>query len=321
MDILYEDADLLAVNKPSGIATIPGRTDPANILAQLTAQLTARDGAPPAKLLVIHRLDQDTSGLLLVAKHPAAQRDLSSQFGRREVRKVYWAIVPGRPAQPEGEIRTGLEPDPRRPGCMKPTRRRSARQAATAWRILERYRGWSLIEARPLTGRTHQIRVHLMLLGHPIAGDPFYGRSQGVFLSAFKPGYRLQKGDVEHPLMARLALHAHSLTFRRPGGGAELTLEAPLPKDFRSTLTALRKYGLDKRATRDAADAADTVGRVGPDRGRGGKPSPAAVGGGPAAGAVAAAGHVPLPEGWEVDDEGAEGGPDLEPDEHDVAEP
>jgi RluA family pseudouridine synthase len=247
MDILYEDADFLAVNKPAGLATIPGRTDPASVIGELSRQLAERDRTEPPRLLVVHRLDQDTGGILLVAKHTDAQRNLSGQFGKRQVQKTYLAIIAGTPEPPEGDIRVALEADPGRPGAMKPTRRRTAKQAHSAYKVLEEFRGLSLVEVRPTTGRSHQIRVHFKAIGYPLAVDPLYGSSRGVFLSDFKHGFNLKKGDVEQPLIGRLTLHALKLKFKRPSDGTELELEAPLPKDFRGALQALRKYAKPRR--------------------------------------------------------------------------
>ena len=248
MDILHEDADFLAVNKPAGLATIPGRTEPESVMDELARQLARRDRlSDPPKLLVVHRLDRDTSGVLLVARHTDAQRKLTSQFGKRTVAKVYRALIAGSPDPAEGEIAIALEPDPDRPGAMKPTRRRSRKKAVSQYRVLEEFRGLSLVEVRPVTGRTHQIRVHFQAIGHPLAVDPIYGSAEGVMLSRFKAGFRLKRGDRERPLIARLTLHALRVGFARPSDGQPMEVEAPLPKDFRATLEALRKWAAVRR--------------------------------------------------------------------------
>jgi RluA family pseudouridine synthase len=263
MHILHEDADFLAVNKPAGLATIPGRTEPESVMDQLARQLARRDRlAEPPKLLVVHRLDRDTSGVLLVARHTDAQRKLTSQFGKRTVGKVYWALVAGTPDPAEGEIAIALEPDPDRPGAMKPTRRRSRTKAVSQYRVLEEFRGLSLVEVRPVTGRPHQIRVHFQAIGHPLAVDPIYGSAEGLMLSRFKAGFRLKRGDRERPLIARLTLHALRVGFARPSDGQPMEVEAPLPKDFRATLEALRKWAAVRRpkpAARPAATAPTPV--------------------------------------------------------------
>lgn len=247
MDILYEDSDFLAVNKPPGLATIPGRTDPESVIGELPRQLAKRDGGEPRKLLVVHRLDQDTGGVLLVAKNTDAQRALASQFGRREVEKTYWLLVAGAVEPADGDINISLETDPKRPLAMKPTRRRTAKKAHTAYRTLEDFGGLTLVEARPTTGRMHQIRVHFASIGHPLAVDPIYGSATGICLSSFKPDFRMKRGDRERPLIDRLTLHALRVKFRRPSDNQVMELEAPLPKDFRSTLQALRKWAVPFR--------------------------------------------------------------------------
>jgi RluA family pseudouridine synthase len=264
MDILHEDAEFLVVNKPAGIPVIPGRFEPDSVLRELGRQLAKRDKTPGPKLLVVHRLDQDTSGVLVLARTTDAQSRLSSQFSDRNIEKTYHALVRGLPEPAEGDIDAAVGADPERPGSMKVWTGRGGKAAHSHYRVLEEFRGVSLVEVRPTTGRTHQIRVHMASIGHPVAVDPLYGPripggkpAEGLFLSEFKAGFRMGKGQHERPLIGRLTLHALRLKFARPGDGRMMEIEAPLPKDFRATLEALRKWAPPRRRATDPAAAAE----------------------------------------------------------------
>lgn len=241
LELLYDDADLVAVNKPANLATIPGRTESLSLLEQLASQLNlpARGQTDP-RLRVVHRLDKDTSGVILFAKNVETQRHLSHQFQNNTVRKEYLALVVGRPLEDEGEIDAPLAPDRQRPGRMMV--HKDGKPARTLWKIEEVFRGLTLLRVFPRTGKTHQIRVHLSHIGCPLAIDPLYVPSgTGLFLSKYKRGYRLGKWQEEKPLMARLTLHAQRLSVEVSGGEMR-AFEAPLPKDFRATLNMLGKH-------------------------------------------------------------------------------
>ena len=193
-----------------------------------------RAARPGARFLeLVHRLDRDTSGLLLVAKNDAAHRALSRQFAGRQVGKTYLALVWGRPDPPQGRIEAPLG---RHPAVRTRMAVRSAggREAVTDYRTLETLGPFSFLEIRILTGRTHQIRVHMRHLGHPVAGDGRYGGSG--FRKVRSPGFRevLESFD-------RLALHASVLEFRHPASGAAMRFHAPLPDDFARMLARLRE--------------------------------------------------------------------------------
>ena len=247
LTILYEDADLVAVDKPAGVPTIPARgDDPDSILARLRKQLNLPEvGEVDARLRVVHRIDRDTSGVLLMAKHLSAQRMLSDQFRHREVSKQYLAIVSGRPTEPSGHIDANLAAvgaAGRKMGVV----RHGGRPAVTDWQVERVYRDVALLRVFPRTGKTHQIRVHLKHIGLPLAIDPVYhpvmaGKPVGVFLSTFKSKYRPPSDREERPLIDRLTLHAERLQFTRPDG-QPMEIVAPLPKDFRATLNSLDKY-------------------------------------------------------------------------------
>lgn len=234
IDILLDDPAFLAVNKPAGVPTIPGRQGGASV-----RDLLAR-GGPGGELRIVHRLDKQTSGALLLARTAEAQRALSEQFQRREVEKTYLALVRGAPDRDAGLINAPLARDPKSPTRMV-VQPKKGKPSRTRWEVLERFGGIALIRCRPLTGRQHQIRVHLAHASMPLLVDPVYGRSEGFFLSEVKARYKRGKFQEERPLIARLTLHAESLAFAHPATGAPIRVEAPLPKDLRATLNQLRK--------------------------------------------------------------------------------
>lgn len=226
LTILYQDAHLVAVDKPPGRLVIPGRGPP-----EPTVQEEAQ--ASLGRLWVVHRLDRGTSGVLLFARTAAAHRALNLAFDRREVEKRYLALVRGAPA-PEARLDAPIAPARR--GRMRPARPGDARgkPAVTRVRVIEAFPArpplpaLALVEALPETGRTHQIRVHLAWAGSALAVDPDYGE-EGPLLGA--------GGEV---LLARTPLHAAALEVRHPATGAALHLEAALPEDMARALAAAR---------------------------------------------------------------------------------
>jgi RluA family pseudouridine synthase len=241
--LLHQDDDVIAVEKPAGLAVIPGRGESEDLLHRLAEQIgLPASGTTDPRLRIVHRLDKDTSGVLLLAKHIGAQRALSEQFQNNLIEKEYLALVVGRPGSNEGEIDAPLAPHPTSPRHMAVSKH--GRPARTLWRVEERFRHYALLRAFPKTGKTHQIRVHLAHIALPLAIDPLYSRSNpaGIFLSHFKRDYRNTRGEVERPLIDRLTLHAEKLTFTHPDG-ARLTIECPPPKDLRAALTQLRRHG------------------------------------------------------------------------------
>ena len=248
LEILFEDDHVVAVNKPAGLATIPGRGETDSVLERLAAQLKLpHTGSDDPRLRVVHRLDKDTTGALLFAKNLAAQRHLSHQFQNNRVEKEYLAITAGRPAEPEGEIDAPLGPHPTRRERMA-VQKKGGRPARTMWKVEERFRQHALVRVFPKTGKTHQIRVHLKHIGVPLVIDALYnphaeaGLPGGFFLSSFKRGYRPKRDEQERPLIDRLTLHAERLRFEHPDG-RRVEVIAPLPKDFRAALNMLRKHG------------------------------------------------------------------------------
>jgi len=224
LDIVYEDGDILVVNKPAGMVVHPAYGHRSGTLVNAVLAHCPDLAGVGGELRpgIVHRLDKDTSGLIVVAKHDAALRDLQAQFKGREVRKVYLALVEGHVSPPTGLVDAPIGRDPRARKKMAVVTK-GGREAQTEYRVLETYDEHTLVEARPLTGRTHQIRIHMAFIGHPIVGDPIYG-------------YRKQR--LKAP---RLFLHAARLAFRLPGSDEEREFEAPLPEELARVLQRLRR--------------------------------------------------------------------------------
>jgi RluA family pseudouridine synthase len=240
MDVLLEDDDLLVINKPAGVLTIPGRHGGESI-----REVLERETGRPQDFRLVHRLDRDTSGVLVLAKTVDAQRVLSDQFFHRKVEKQYLAIVRGNPEDDSGIIHAPIAPDPRQLGRMMISDE-EGKPAQTRWRVVERFQIAALVRCWPLTGRQHQIRVHLKLMGMPLLVDPLYGDANAFYLSQAKPDYHPSKRHDERPLIGRLTLHAESIGFAHPKTAQPIRIEAPLPKDFRATLTQLRKLSVPR---------------------------------------------------------------------------
>lgn len=224
----------MVVNKPPGLLSAPGRGSESGDAMSLLRGRAELAENPVVRL--VHRLDRDASGVMVYARTRDAQRNLVRQFAERQVEKVYQAIVGGY-LREDGEADWPLAYDRRRNTVRVVSGR--GKSARTVYRVLQRLAGHTLVECRPLTGRTHQIRVHMATLGHPLAVDPQYGGAESVHLSHFKGDYRASKKHPERPLIDRLPLHAAELRFRHPATGASEVHSAPLPKDMRATISQL----------------------------------------------------------------------------------
>jgi RluA family pseudouridine synthase len=223
--ILFQDADFILINKPPLISTLEDRQDPVNILA------LARKYEPDAQ--VCHRLDKDTSGVLAIARNPEAYRHLSMQFENREVAKVYHAVVDGIHSFADQLVDAPILKQ--NDGTVKISR--SGKEAQTYFSTLQAFKTHTLVECRPITGRMHQIRIHLARLGASITGDSLYG-GKPFFVSQVKRGFNLKKLTDEEPLLKRMALHAQSLEFTLMDG-KNCSAEAPYPKDFQALMRQL----------------------------------------------------------------------------------
>ena len=226
LEILWQDNSIIAVAKPAGLASIPGRGETDSVAGRM-------------QMKIVHRLDKETSGVMLLARDTAAQRHVSMQFQNNQVEKEYLALVAGRPAGESGVIEAPIGVHPaikKRMAVLK-----HGRPARTDWRIEGQFGALTLLRCFPRTGKTHQIRVHLAHIGVPLAVDPLYNpRSAPIFLSHYKRSYR-RSAEPERPLLRRLSLHAHRLTFTDLSG-QRITVECPPPKDFRATLSMLSRH-------------------------------------------------------------------------------
>ncbi len=232
--VLFEDDVLVVFDKPSGLLVAPDRWDKER---ENLMDLVHRQGSPD--WFNVHRLDKDTSGLVVCAKTKPVLDALCRDFEAREVQKVYFALVQGVPSPPGGRIDLPLGPDSAWPGRMKVSAH--GKPAETEYEVVESWRDYAWVRLVPHTGRTHQLRVHMAAQRHAIIADAFYGKGRGLFLSDFKRGYKPGRED-ERALMGRLALHAQELTFRHPVSGEPLTVTSPLPREFEVTLKSLRKF-------------------------------------------------------------------------------
>jgi 23S rRNA pseudouridine955/2504/2580 synthase/23S rRNA pseudouridine1911/1915/1917 synthase len=232
--ILFENDDFVVVNKPAGLLTIPDRHN--DTLPSLVRLLEQRLG----RMYVVHRLDKDTSGVIVFARNEETHRLLSARFMERQASKEYLALVAGRIWEKEGTIETPIAESPSKKGKMITAKK--GKSALTTFEVLESFSLYTLLQVRIFTGRTHQIRVHLQSIGHPVAMDEVYGNGKPFYLSFIKKKYRVGKfQEEEKPLMSRMALHASRLSFENKEG-QRCAFEAPLPRDFQAVLTQLRKH-------------------------------------------------------------------------------
>ncbi len=234
IDVVHEDSRVVVVNKPAGLVVHPGagnaRGTLVNALLGHVRDLSGVGGV--LRPGIVHRLDRGTSGLLVVAKDDETHRSLARQFAGRTVEKEYLALVLGQPVRASGEVDTPIGRDPVHRQKMS-VRARRGREARTSWRVEERFDGAALLRVRIHTGRTHQIRVHLASIGHPVAGDGVYGGTR-------TPSSRRADARAALQSLERPALHAARLAFTHPASGERLTLEAPLPPDLVAVLERLR---------------------------------------------------------------------------------
>jgi 23S rRNA pseudouridine1911/1915/1917 synthase len=238
LNIIYEDEELIILNKQPGMIVHPARGNThgtlVNALAFYSDELST--GLGEFRPGIVHRLDKNTTGVMVVTKNDNAQWKIAKQFENRQVNKTYLAIVHGTPELTADRINVslGIHPIIREKYAIRPE---TGKEAVTFYEVLEPFRGFSLLKLTPKTGRTHQIRVHLSYIKHPIVADDMYG---GKLI------YRWQLADAEpavtEPIINRVALHAFSLEFTHPVKNERMKFEAPLPQDMQNLLNELRKY-------------------------------------------------------------------------------
>ncbi|HUG17379.1 MAG TPA: RluA family pseudouridine synthase [Planctomycetaceae bacterium] len=255
LNVLYEDDSLIVIDKPAGMIVHPGKGNYRGTMAG-ALQFHFDDLSDVAGKLrpgIVHRLDKDTSGVLVVAKNNQIHNKLSAQFADRDVTKVYNSIVWGELDFDAGQIDTHLRTHPKqREKMMVCEPGGNSRQAVTFYKTIERFSGFTCVELFPKTGRTHQLRVHMQHLGHPIVADRQYGGHIALLRSELtreteagsktsRRRGKLETIDSSDILISRQALHAHHLEFDHPETGKRMSFTAPLPDDFEQTLNALRE--------------------------------------------------------------------------------
>lgn len=235
--IIQETANWVAINKPSGLLSIPDREGKEISLKQMLIEQYGN-------IFTVHRIDRDTSGLIIFARNEAAHKHLSQQFESRQTEKYYQGLVIGSVVPANGSIDAPIAEHPVQKGLM--IIHRQGKDALTDYEVLRDFRLYSWMQFRIHTGRTHQIRVHMKQLGHPLVADELYGDGKPFLLSSIKPKFKLSKYELEErPILSRLALHAFSLRFTDVDGSM-VSIEAPLPKDMRATLQQLEKRAVKK---------------------------------------------------------------------------
>jgi 23S rRNA pseudouridine1911/1915/1917 synthase len=231
LKVLYEDADVVVVDKPAGMVVHAGaghrRGTLVNALLHHIGPLSSVNG--DVRPGIVHRLDRDTSGVLVVARTDRAHQALAAQFHDRQVEKIYLALVHGRMKQMQGRIAAPIARDPIRRTRMT-ARLSSGRSALTEYRVIEAWPAFSSLEVKIGTGRTHQIRVHLSSIGHPVVGDRVYGAPAAI---------------SKLPALDRFFLHAHRLAFRSPSTGKLVSIESPLPPELSAFLESIRQTRLE----------------------------------------------------------------------------
>ncbi len=232
--VLYQDDDIIVADKPSGIAVIPERFDTGreDFKQLLEKQLGI-------EFMTVHRIDRDTSGVILFAKNPEAHKEFNTMFEERKIEKEYLTFVLGKINGSNGVIDSPIATHPSKNGRM--VIHPKGKAAHTEFTVLEQFKHAAFLKVIIKTGRTHQIRVHFSSCDHPLLVDPIYGTQSAFLLSSVKKKYK-QSDEEERPTLSRLSLHAFALSFIHPKNGEQIRIEAELPKDLAATFNLLRKY-------------------------------------------------------------------------------
>lgn len=234
IEFIHEDNEIVVLNKPAGVLTIPDRYN--KQLPNLKNILEEKYGG----IFIVHRLDRDTSGIIVFAKNADSHRNLSMQFENLQIKKVYHCIISGTLLEDEKEVDIPLMADPANPGKSMPSVR--GKQSLSIFRVLKHYRQATLVKCLLVTGRHHQIRAHCAAIGHPLLVDPLYGNSESFFLSQIKRRYNLKKNEAERPIISRITMHSHMMAFAHPDSGDYVEFTADYPKDFAALIQLLNKY-------------------------------------------------------------------------------
>ncbi|NOX90237.1 MAG: RluA family pseudouridine synthase [Calditrichaeota bacterium] len=237
IDIVYEDDDIIVINKPAGMVVHPGKGNESNTLVNALLHYTSRlaDTGEAVRPGIVHRLDKDTSGLIIIAKNDLAQRKLRRQFDTKEIFRIYWALVWGDFAEEKDTIRASIARSRKNP--IKFVVDERGRHAITHYRVLKRFRYVTLIEVKLETGRTHQIRVHMTHIHHPVVGDQLYNGRETQLLNL--PDNLRKRGLHLLKLLPYQTLHAKKLIFLHPRTGEKMEFESDLPENFRLALQKL----------------------------------------------------------------------------------
>ena len=231
LDVIFENEQFIVINKPAGLLSVPDRTQSQVSLKDLLIQ---KYGA----IYTVHRLDKDTSGVIVFAKDEAAHKELSLLFEGRDIEKFYLGLVHGSVSNETGSIDAPIMEHPAKNGKM--ITHAKGKPSLTDYEVLENFRIYSWLKFRIHTGRTHQIRVHMQHIGHSIVCDELYGNPAPVLISSLKRNYHLsKKEETERPILSRLALHSYQLNFKL--NDTQYNFEAELPKDLKALLQQLRK--------------------------------------------------------------------------------
>ena len=238
VEIIYTDDDIIVINKPTSVSVTKDRSGAAELVDLLAEQL---DPQICSQVRLIHRLDKDASGIMVLAKNKETQSKLSSCFEKKLVKKTYLALVTGAVMKQQGRINSPLAHSLRTPALMCISSKRG-KQTITRWKLLANFGIIKLLAVYPVTSRKHQIRVHLKSIGLPISIEPVYGSSQPLLLSELKSGYHLGKKQIEKPLIERLTLHAYQIDLADAGINPPNNFVAGLDKKFKATIKLLTKH-------------------------------------------------------------------------------
>lgn len=234
VNIIFEDSEILVLDKAAGILSIPDRYNKSlpNLFTELNSQYQ--------KIFTVHRLDRETSGIMLFAKNAESHKNLNTQFQEQRVRKIYHLVLNGTLSEDEIKIDIPLISNPRKKGMMMPSI--NGKKSLTILRVLKKFRNATLAECELVSGRHHQIRAHCAAIGNPLIVDSLYGTATEFMLSSIKRRYNLKKHDTEKPLLSRVSMHAYEIGFTHPTSGEFLSFKTEYPKDFAALVKVLSKY-------------------------------------------------------------------------------